>query len=1132
MASLKDLALKIIIGGEDKSGPSLSTARKNVESLGESVGKVKAQIVGFAQAYLSLSGIKGGFGLVDTYNELQAKIRQVVGESGNLAAVQDRLFKIAQATASPIRDTVDLYARASEALKRVADGQELAAKLTETVNLSFKAQSTGTSEMSSTVSQLTQSIGTGTVTWEDFGNVAQSNLLLANTAAKNLGYDGISGLKQAISESKVTGEQMTRALVAGFDEIKARADQMPVGVSRSMVLINNALIQFAGESNTANTAARTFSETLQFIAEHINELANIGLIVAEAYAIKVVGGMIASGKAMLQASEAANVKAAADAMANKEALALLTTEIALAKARQTAALTSIEAARVQLSLANSAEKTAAANKRLQASIASLHQAQATAAAKQSALNAALGGADTSATLATRAVNLLGLAVRALMVIPLVTTVADWLLKLDVFYVSAMRVQEALALLLTGAKAMFDGDSLSQRWEQVKAIHAEYNELIAKNSNSSKQAAAETKQAEDEKTKAVEEATQKQAAAFKQVQEAPKALTAQIDADAKQQTQAIQQALAERLIAIDGSNQLDAQKDAQRLQARLLAGQQELQLQQTVSASKLQLIDAEYAGEYERAQGNADRLKEIEKSKHQAKLSVYQGVADFYVGEVQRLTEVYGQETAAFAQSKQAIESLSASHQQRLLDLERQGMTERQKAASEELEFNTTLAALKAELAKGDAASQNTINELMTRAKTLQNDITQAAINSADTQAKKSSAVYEAKKREIVLYSLEKGILETNAKAHQDNAQKVQAALESNQQKLEEAKSSITEISDLLAKEYALIINIDQDSLSAAQRKIADLTKPETKTITIQTVKAGGGAAPGQSTGGPAGKPTGQPWRFAQGGWARMAGLLSGYGGGDKRKALLEDGEYIVRKEAVKKLGVDTLDAINDGELPLQRSSGGSIGDILQEEQKKLALEQIKKLLAKAPGEAVNRFFGFGAVGDKQDFRASTRNNALASNRLAKDNLSKKLQPLLAKLGVDEQSQVMQAIANLPKARPLNRRELVGAGNDKFFSNNPLNQQTKEQSLNENLVFNALIKNLGTQSDKKQAFNLPSIPTLGDSAATVAAPSKTVTVQFKAPDGSGGVSAAFNSDTDVSKMLDMISVLLVRRFSGH
>jgi len=1121
MASLKDLALKIIIGGEDKSGPSFSSARKNVDSLGDGIAKVKSQLTGFVQAYLSVSAIKGGFGLVDTYNELQAKIRQVVGDSDKLAAVQDRLFKISQATASPIRDTVDLYARASEALKRVADGQELAAKLTETVNLSFKAQGSRMAEMSSTVTQLTQAIGTGTVTWEDFGNVAQSNLLLTNTAAKNLGYDGISALKQAISESKVSGEQMTRAIVAGFDEIKARADQMPIGVSRSLVLIDNALIKFAGESNTANTAARTFAETLQFIAGHINEIANSALVVAEVYAIKMVSGMVASGKAMLQASEAANVKAAADALANKESIALLQTEIALAKARQTAAISSIEAARIQLSLAGSAEKTAAANKRLQASIADLHAAQATAAAKQSALNAALGGAEAKATLATRAVNILGLAVRGLMVIPLVTTVADWLLKLDVFYVAAMRVQEALAILLTGAKAMFDGDSLSQRWEQVKNIHAEYNELIAKNSNASKQAAAETKQAEDEKAKAVEEATQKQAAAFKKVQDATKALTAQIDADAKQQTQAIQQALAERLVAIDGSNQLDTQKDTARIQAKLLAAQQELQSQQAVSTAKLQLIDAEYAQELEKAKGNADRLKDVETSKHQAKLSVYQGVAEFYAGEVDRLTQVYGQEVSAFAQAKQSIESLSATHQQRLLDLERQGMTERQKAASEELEFNKTLTELKAELAKGDAASQTTINELMTRAKTLQNDITQAAINSADTQSKKSSAVYEAKKRENELYSLEKGLLEANAKAHQDNAQKVQAALESNKNKLEDAKASITEITDLLSKQYALTIGIDQDSLSAAQRQIAELTKPETKTITIQTVNAGGGAAPGQSTGGPAGQPTGRVWKFAQGGWARMAGLLSGYGGGDKRKALLEDGEYIVRKEAVKKLGVDTMHAINDGELPLQRATGGSIGEILQEEQKKRALDEIKKLLAKAPGEAVNRFFGFGSATDKQDYRALTRGNALASNRLTTDSLNKKLKPFLALLGQDERYQVKQAVANIPKANPLRHSEMVGAGNDKFFANNPLNKNQKEQSLNQNLVFNALTKNLGNASSKSPAFAMPSIPTLGTQPTAAPAPSKTVTVQFKAPDGSGGVSGTFNSDADVSKMLDMI-----------
>lgn len=1122
MASLKDLALKIIIGGEDKSGPSLASARKNVDALNNSVTQVTAQIVNFAKAYFSLSALKGGFGLVDTYNELQAKIKQVVGDSDKLAATQDRLFKIAQATAAPIKDTVDLYSRSAEALKKVADGQELAAKLTETVNLSFKAQGTNTAEMTSTVTQLTQAIGTGTVTWEDFGNVAQSNLLLANTAAKNLGYDGISSLKQAISESKVSGEQMTRAIVAGFDEIKARADQMPVGVSRSIVLINNALIKFAGESNTANTAARTFSETLQFIAGHVNELANTVLILAEAYAVKMVNGLVLSGQAMIQASAASNAKAAADAMANKEALALIKTEIDLAKVQQRAALSALEAARLQLSLASSTDKVAAANKRLQAAITGLHQAQATAANKQAILNAALGGSEAKATLAIRAVNLLGLAIRGLFVIPLVTTVADWLLKLDLFYSASMRVQEGLAILLTGAKAMFDGDSLSQRWEQIKAIHTEYNGLIEKNSNTSKQAAAQVKQAEDEKSQASEQAAEKQAAAFKKVQEATKALTAQLDADAKLQTQSIQQALAERLVAIEAADQLDGQKDTARLQVKLQAAQQELTLQNTVTAAKLQLIDAEYAAELEKAKGNADRLKDVETSKRQAKLSVYQGVADFYASEVGRLTQVYGQEAQAFAQAKQSIESLSANHQQRLLDLERQGMTARQRAGSEELEYNKTLSALKAELAKGDAASQTTINDLMSRAKTLQNDITQAAISGADTQSKKSSAIYEAKKRENEIYSLEKGILDVNAKAHEDNAKKVQSALESNKQKLQETTGLIAGITEQLAKDYTLTIGIDQDSLSSAQNTIADLVKPETKTITINTVQSGGGdAAPAQSTGGPAGQPSGKLWRFASGGWARMAGLLSGYGGGDKRRALLEDGEYIVRKEAVKKLGVDTLNAVNQGELPLQRSTGGEVGDILQEELKKQRLDEIKKLLAKAPNEAINRYFGFGKYGDKTDNRSRTAGNTMISNRITRESIEKQLEPLMQGMDDDVRQQIKQALANIPQVRTLPFSTALTPSN-KLLGDNPLNKKYRDASNNESLVYKALLDNLGNSSTKKTTFNLPSIPSLGESSTgTVAAPSKTVSVQFKAPDGGSDVSATFGSEADVSKMLDMI-----------
>ena len=57
------------------------------------------------------------------------------------------------------------------------------------------------------------------------------------------------------------------------------------------------------------------------------------------------------------------------------------------------------------------------------------------------------------------------------------------------------------------------------------------------------------------------------------------------------------------------------------------------------------------------------------------------------------------------------------------------------------------------------------------------------------------------------------------------------------------------------------------------------------------------------------------------GHSRKTGKLSGYGGGDKVKALLEAGEFIIRKEAVQKLGLDRLHTLNQGKMPRYKTGG-------------------------------------------------------------------------------------------------------------------------------------------------------------------------------------------------------------------
>ena len=54
--------------------------------------------------------------------------------------------------------------------------------------------------------------------------------------------------------------------------------------------------------------------------------------------------------------------------------------------------------------------------------------------------------------------------------------------------------------------------------------------------------------------------------------------------------------------------------------------------------------------------------------------------------------------------------------------------------------------------------------------------------------------------------------------------------------------------------------------------------------------------------------------------------MPGFGGGDLVPALLEAGEWVIRKEAVMKYGHDFMASINDMLLPAQRKYSDSIPD--------------------------------------------------------------------------------------------------------------------------------------------------------------------------------------------------------------
>jgi hypothetical protein len=92
------------------------------------------------------------------------------------------------------------------------------------------------------------------------------------------------------------------------------------------------------------------------------------------------------------------------------------------------------------------------------------------------------------------------------------------------------------------------------------------------------------------------------------------------------------------------------------------------------------------------------------------------------------------------------------------------------------------------------------------------------------------------------------------------------------------------------------------------------------TVYVNTVEGGGGedSSEGERTGGYISSRVGGFIQKLRSGGA-FSGKLPGYGGGDIVNAKLEPGEFVLRKEAVKQIGVNALRSLNNLNSPGQKS---------------------------------------------------------------------------------------------------------------------------------------------------------------------------------------------------------------------
>jgi hypothetical protein len=264
-----------------------------------------------------------------------------------------------------------------------------------------------------------------------------------------------------------------------------------------------------------------------------------------------------------------------------------------------------------------------------------------------------------------------------------------------------------------------------------------------------------------------------------------------------------------------------------------------------------------------------------------------------------------------------IKNSQIETQDTIRELNRKGMTEEQEWADEELEAQEKLSEAKQALAQGD---YELAESLANESKTLFTGLAQ------EVQDNEGNIIKSIEQTKEVATSGVQAVGDFSVQMYEQQKENAEAS----QQTWQKAMDQIQQDLDKITQDREAKVKITLQDIAAAESRINELTKSETKTIYIKTVQT-------NQTGGPV-------YGFSQGQYIPRNGKLPGYGGGDKIRSLLEPGEFVLRKEAVQAIGLATLNDLN----ALHFNLGGAVPDF--------PIPQIPNLSTNSPGETLTLKF--------------------------------------------------------------------------------------------------------------------------------------------------------------------------------
>jgi lambda family phage tail tape measure protein len=271
-----------------------SGAARDLDAVGKKAKEVDktAQLLKRTFAFLGgVALVKETIQLVDTYTNLQNRLKIVTSSTAELAVVQDRLFNIAQETRQSYEATVELYARTSSATKTLGLSTEDTLRFTELLNKAVTQSGASANESENAIRQLTQALGSGRLGGDELRSVLEQLPTVADLIAQQLGVTR-GELRALGAQGVITPQVIVQAFLNAQQQIENGFGKLVPTLSQGFIVLKNSAVQFFGSIAQSSGISEAFARGLIFLAVNIDTVIRVILTLANTIIVILVGKAI------------------------------------------------------------------------------------------------------------------------------------------------------------------------------------------------------------------------------------------------------------------------------------------------------------------------------------------------------------------------------------------------------------------------------------------------------------------------------------------------------------------------------------------------------------------------------------------------------------------------------------------------------------------------------------------------------------------------------------------------------------------------------------------------------------------------------------------------------------------------